>query len=196
MDYITKSSIRERGWTQKLITIFLPNPDLVLPNPHGKKRSPMKLYDKSKVIEIEQTEEFKRQQERAMERVASANKAIQTKTAQLMAWVENLTIDVPFVPKDKLIQDACNAYNAWQAVRELRRDEERYHATPDSDEEFLNRIVTNYLRHCMTPYDAKLRSVAGKTGKREIYCILKKKVNDAILEKYDWLYKEEDDDDY
>ena len=51
----------------------------------------------------------------------------------------------------------------------------------------LKRITINYLRHNMTNYHHKLTKLFGQVGKNIAYQILKDKVNNVILEKYDYL---------
>jgi len=55
---ITKTRLKsERGWTDKLLKIFLPEPDLKRPNPNYRSAAPMLLFDLDKVKTIEKTEE-------------------------------------------------------------------------------------------------------------------------------------------
>jgi hypothetical protein len=59
---ITKASLEERGWTEKLINIFLPVPDFEKPNPMCRNAgAPMKLFILTKVEALEETEEFKKE---------------------------------------------------------------------------------------------------------------------------------------
>jgi hypothetical protein len=43
-EYLVKSKLLERGWTNSLINKFLPEPDEIKKNPHYRKAAPMKLY--------------------------------------------------------------------------------------------------------------------------------------------------------
>jgi hypothetical protein len=101
----------------------------------------------------------------------------------LKEYVDNLTIEVPSIPKDILIQQACDSYNC------VAKDN-RSLATPNSDADFLWRITVNYLRHEMTAYEKHLREIAGRAGIDEAYSDLKWKVLEAIAEAYPWLASE------
>lgn len=56
--YVTRSTIKERGWTDSLIAKHLKAPDLETKNPVYATASPMKLYDLSRVQRIERRESF------------------------------------------------------------------------------------------------------------------------------------------
>ena len=53
--HIYKSTLKERGWTDKLIKQFLPEPDKTVPNPHYSSKSTASLYKLSKVEQLELT---------------------------------------------------------------------------------------------------------------------------------------------
>ena len=57
IEYICYSSLKSRGWTDKLISNLLPPPKLVR-NPHYKSAPEMKLWDKKVVEEAEKQPEF------------------------------------------------------------------------------------------------------------------------------------------
>ncbi len=90
--------------------------------------------------------------------------------------IENLNFNVPEIDKEKLVQKAIDHYEAYH-------DTKVYYA----DEEFINRIITNYLRHNCTKYDKVLDSLYGSVGVQEAHDIIKQKVNDVIKDKYTWL---------
>lgn len=64
--------LKGRGWTEKLIKMFLTDPCKVVPNPHYKSASPMRLYKLSKVEQCESLENF---QEYLISKQASRQKA-------------------------------------------------------------------------------------------------------------------------
>ena len=58
--YITHSALlKERGWTEKLVKMFLNEPCMTRDNPYYKKASPMKLYRLERVEISEGLESFK-----------------------------------------------------------------------------------------------------------------------------------------
>ena len=61
---ITQSTILAMGWTKTMIKNLLPEPT-VKPNPHYECASPMKLWEKEKVLEIMETDDFKQALEKS-----------------------------------------------------------------------------------------------------------------------------------
>jgi hypothetical protein len=78
--YITKSALRDRGWTQKIINELLKSPDLIKPNPMYRKASPMQLYEITKIEAIELSQSFKDMISKSVKHKNSAKKAVKTKT--------------------------------------------------------------------------------------------------------------------
>ena len=56
---ITQSTILAMGWTKTMIKNLLPEPT-ERPNPHYKCAAPMKLWEQEKVLEIMETEDFRK----------------------------------------------------------------------------------------------------------------------------------------
>lgn len=56
--YITRATIKERGWTDGKISLLLKEPDKEVPNPFYKSASKMKLYSLTRVIEQEKEKSF------------------------------------------------------------------------------------------------------------------------------------------
>lgn len=183
--FIIKSKLLERGWTSATIYKFMSEPDQTKRNPHYKNAAPMKLYLLDRVEQIEATDQFKIEKEKSIERKQAAKKAVFTKTANTMAYVEQeVDVKVPHLSKENLISAACESYNDWH--HETDGDV----ITKDSDLLVLHRIMVNYLRHEMTEYDYHLGEVYGKVGIGVAYLAIRKKVLDAIAKEYPWLSKE------
>jgi hypothetical protein len=121
------------------------------------------------------------QGERASRR-ATAQRAVETKRAKVRAWLDGLKISVPKMDMKKLIKRACESYNAMRVYRDDRIDYGP--ANENSDQDFLDRICVNYLRHELTRYERHLEEIAGKVGTGEAYLEMKDKVLDAIAEAY------------
>jgi hypothetical protein len=58
-DHFGRPTLRERGWTDALIARFLPEPDLLAPNPHYRCGAPRKLYLIARVEAVEATDAFR-----------------------------------------------------------------------------------------------------------------------------------------
>lgn len=189
---MTKTSLKsERGWTDKLINMFLSEPDLKRPNPNYKAGPPMLLFKIDRIEAIEQTDEFKAQKEGAVKRKEAAKKAVNTKLKQLWEWLSTVEIHVPVLDKSKLIKRACYHYNDMQEARELEgRSTCDMPATADSDPKFLERICVNYLRHCLTKYEEHLDGMSGKVGFAAGYKEIRRKIFSRISENYQWLADE------
>lgn len=199
--YYCKTELKGRGWTDSLIKRFLPEPDKTYPNPHYKDGAPMCFYAERRTKEIEESVEFKEAKEASSKRKESSKKAVETKKAKIVEWVNGLKIEIPDYDRETLIKKACEHFNARKRYQKELYDEwasrhyedicEDYEpdfsiASPESEEPFLARITTNYLRHCCSNYEKELKRLFGKTGKDEGHDILKARINDAIHKKYTW----------
>lgn len=78
---------------------------------------------------------------------------------------------------------AVQHYNALWASR----DAHEKHASVNDDPEFLNRIARNMLRHAFSNYELEISRLFGHTGREEGYCLLRERVDAAIVEKYPFL---------
>ena len=59
-EYISVAGLKgKRDWTDSLIKQLLGNPDKLVDNPHYKCAGKMRLYDMERVLQIEETPEFK-----------------------------------------------------------------------------------------------------------------------------------------
>ena len=79
---ITQSTILAMGWTKTMIKNLLPEPT-ERPNPHYKCAAPMKLWEQDKVLEVMETENFKKALEKASKRKDAAKSAVKTKEKRL-----------------------------------------------------------------------------------------------------------------
>jgi hypothetical protein len=178
VEYIPKSILRERGWTEKAISTFYPKCEKEVPNPRfPKKAAPMKLYSLEKVEIVEQSSEFKEFQQGSSARKNAARKAVETKKKNLLAEVATWKIEVKEVPLDIVRKEAIKSYNGWNY------ENEKYASLKD-DPQFLDRITVNYLRHELSNYDERLKDLFKKVGKQEGYRITKKKILTSIAECY------------
>ena len=90
-DYFSKASLKERGWTDTAIAKFLGEEDKKDANSHNR-YSPVRLYLKKRVSEIESTLEFKAWQEKSKKRSEAAKKGAQTRLLNV-AQEEQLRIE-------------------------------------------------------------------------------------------------------
>jgi hypothetical protein len=190
-EFITKSTLKERGWTDLLIKIFLPKPHETRQNPNYRSGPPMCLYKITAVEETERSDDFQKMMIEAQKRKQGAKKAVETKLADLRRQLNTMEFKVPHLSEESLLKHAIGHYNEMQDWRESngfktcgRRADEK------SDIEFLNRIQVNYLRHCLTSYEEKLDEIAGRVGFAEGYVDIRKKIFIEIARLYPWLEDE------
>jgi hypothetical protein len=183
LKYLTQSSLKERGWTDKLILNVLVAPDLLKPNPHYKAGPQMKLFLEERVLTGEASEEFKNHTINSVKRKEGAKKATQTKKDKIIAYVNSVEVKIPDYATFKTLKKlACNKYDAHY------RSRGRY--VNKCDTLFVNRVVVNFLRHQCDEYEEGLVNMFGKVGIDTGYVMLKNKVLDAIAEKYPLLKDE------
>src|SRR5579863_8957973 len=70
--YYTKTDLRQRGWSERLITELLGHPDMRQPNPHHESAAPMLLWRDERVVEAERNAEFVAHQAKRSKRSAAA----------------------------------------------------------------------------------------------------------------------------
>lgn len=183
--YFTKTELCER-WSQSLIDKYFPICSEEKPNPQYLCGSPMQLYDVAEVRYIESKDDFKEDLKKVLKRKIAALERAKKKREELMMYANGVQIKIPDIEKDDLIQRACNHYNRWDDWR-LYKYDDIVRATPSSDESFLKRITINYLRHKCTCYEKELEKFQKKVGVQVAHDILQKRINDAIIQKYEWL---------
>ena len=195
IDFITKKTLKIRGWTDSLIKIFLPEPHKTKKNPIFSSASPMCLYELKKVERIEKTKKFLDKFEKAKKRKEGAKegskKAVATKLKNLIEKVNQLEFEIPKISKEKLLRRSISHYNKMQDYREMEGyNKFGKHVNGDSDKLFLDRIQVNYLRHCMTSYEEDLDGIRGNVGSCDGYFMIRKKIFDNISNVYPWLKDE------
>lgn len=184
-EFLSVPALKARGWTARLIQIFLGAPDMTRPNPHYRNAAPMRLYARHRVEQIEQSADWPHLQERATQRKRQAADAVETKRLKMLQYVEAVQITVPVIAAGVLTQRACAHYNWRQDERAERRgDWDVRPASPQSNGAFLARITVNYLRHVHSHYERELERIFGRVGVREGYLALNERVSCAIAAAY------------
>jgi len=189
-EFVSKSTLKSRGWTDKSIESFLTKPDKTANNPYYKSASPMKLYLTSRVLVAEQSRAYIAFQNVSNKRKASSLKATQTKKNQLLQRIKGCKIELEQKSPTEVKQDAIVSYNDFKEQMCWEREHEYTPATENSDDEFLNRITVNYLRHNLSNYDDQLAAIFGRVGVGDAYAILNEKIYAKIAETYPHLREE------
>jgi hypothetical protein len=188
--HYTAADLKRRGWTDALISYFVPVPDDTTPNPWYNRAAPIRLYLQTKIAEIEHSEEWQAKVIEAKKRKARAKQGSITKLEKMKREVEEMVVKIPCIDEEELIQRACDHYNDRKLTLLIERGFEYTPAVPSSDPSFLHRITVNYIRHELSPYDRKLAARYGKVGVR-IHCyLISRKIFEAIADTYPWLADE------
>ena len=93
-EYVSKSTLKYRGWTEAGINRFLEMPDKEVDNPNYKNAWPMKLYLISRVEKIEKSKKFLEFQEKNIKKVAGAKKAAETRKERLLKEIQGWKIEL------------------------------------------------------------------------------------------------------
>jgi hypothetical protein len=173
--YISKAGLKKRGWTDRAIDIYLSQSDKVVKNQRYAKAPPMQLYLTSRVVDAENSIEYRRYINKHETNRVGAQKGVATKKERLLKEVQSWTIILKPERAHTITQSAISEYNNYHP------DEPASHNHSIS---FLNRITVNYLRHRLTNYDEKLNALFGKVGKDEAYQLLNQMIYKKIGEQY------------
>lgn len=184
----TKSTLLERGWTQKSIKELLPPPDLV-DNPHYKCASPMNLWDSKIVKQKERTKKFKEYAEKKAKRQKASIKAVKTKRANTMSLLPTLDLEVERIDIAELQKRTIDSKNSWYYYT---GQFDKLIFMPVDDETML-RWELNYIRHNLSNYDYEIQSLYGLVGKDEVYHKYRKELMNKIFEVYPELEKKDEE---
>lgn len=183
----TLTDLKKRGWTQKLISTFVPTPDETRRNPLYRSAPPMKLYLKNRIESIENSEEYREMWKKVQSAKRASKKGVDTKRQKLIDLVSKVKITVDL--DSNVLINAIDSYNEFQSAKEWRGYSVRY-ASVNSDSSFLQRIQVNYIRHNLTQYDEYVDDLYRRVGKHEAYRLLKNRTLSEIAKVYPHLYDE------
>lgn len=175
-EYYMQSELIEKGITKAIISKFLKEPCMIAKNRNNSKY-PIKLYSINRVNNLYSNLEFIKELEKSKNRKIIAKKAVNTKIEKTLSEYDNIDI---FVKKeDNIVSKAIGSYNNYNSF-----NFESPIASVDSDNDFLNRIAVNYIRHNLTKYDRMIDSLFSKVGKSEVYKRLNVKIYNEISKVY------------
>jgi hypothetical protein len=185
--HLTMAGLRERGWTDAMISEYLGEPDATRPNPRYRSAAPMKLYLAERAEAAEATPHWAERRACGDRRRAAGMAAADRKRAETEVLARQLAADLVaslVFPADPQ-QAAIEAYNKWHSDgctcsgwHELGFCEKR--ADAGDSPEFLRRITVNHARHSLTGYDRAYDRLTGRVGHQDAREILRAQVNAAI----------------
>lgn len=157
-------------------------------NPYFLSGPPCPLWDPKDVRRIQRSQWFARAKSTYEKQQIAAGKAVATKAQKMQDYLNALEITVPSISLDDLTIQASEHYNDLQVGRGTLQDGrgtfDIERASPQSDPEFLERIMVNYLRHELSSYEEELEHVFGKVGQSEALDEIRDKVYRAISTAY------------
>ena len=182
--YLNIKQLKERGWTQGKIDLWLKEPDKIIKNPIYKTASPSKLYLISRVRQQEKNKRFQKWIEGSKSKREKLSKSLKevnaNKRRELMMYINSLEIKIEKMSLKKLTKLAIEHYNdLWHSRGRFDK-----HATLLDDREFLNRICVNMLRHSHEHYEYEIGRMFGQVGKTDGYIILREKIENEIFKVY------------
>lgn len=181
----TKTTLKERGWSDDLIEQLLP-PPMVCRNPYYRKLN-MYLWKEYDVLKAERNPEFTAHLKRRSVHQKRAQAAVRTKNRKMQERLSDAIarIRVEEVDYAQVVDDAVDAKQKWYDITGQYDRNVR-----SADLKTIERWTVNYIRHNLTTYDSFLYSAKGKTGISFAYPLYRKAVLEKIAEVYPWLYGE------
>lgn len=180
-DYFNKTQLKKRGWTDTYIKKLLGDPDISIRNRNYGGSAKIHYYLQSRVIEAENTDDFKQWLANSMPirtKISETHLEIHEQRRQeLFDHIDNLDIVIEHMELADLHRSAVEHYNnIWREKGKV--------ATIQDDKKFLNRISVNMLRHCSEHYETEIKNMFGKTGVDEGYDLLRKRIDSEIFRVY------------
>lgn len=184
INYITKTTVLQRGWTPGSIKKWLGSADKYVKNPHYRSGAPVNLFNVIRVRNAEQRPDFL--QWKAQTQLSRAKRSLYMKEVKAnerqILFAEISATEIPIVEMSvSYLKHKAN----WH-FEQLKY--ERNWA--DDSQTTLEKKCVNFLRHQCSPYEAKLSNLIGKTGRAEAYKLTKTKVLEGISAKYEFLRDE------
>lgn len=167
--YLTAGDLKRRGWTDRLIKMFLGSPDRTLPNPHVKSGSPKRLYLASRVEAIEQNgTEFREQRSRSQ----SYSQRIRSKAGEKRAALTDLSAAIILPDMTLPFEQIVNR------AREKQRESVFYASQP------VFRVALDILLDTMKSLEWELDEFMYHSGVRDARRLLRRRMLAHIIDNY------------
>ena len=184
---ITQKTVKDMGFTDKLIAELLPEPQLVN-NPHYRKAAKMKLWKLSDVENAMNNPAFQESLKKRKKYKEAAEKGVVTKKAHLKDETDKFleSIKIEHLDIGLIREYALKAKQNWYDDNFCVLSNVDYKTTDNADEDTVTRWTVNYIRHRMTTYDEQLYHMKGRVGKKDMY----REIHNHILDKIANVYPE------
>jgi hypothetical protein len=174
--FFKRAQLRQRGWTNGMINLLMPDPDGTIPTDHPKAHAgSFRVFHRDRVRAIEGTTEFQRL---VAERLAKRKALGCCARSPLELLLDGIV--VPVIAWDRLVNLACDNYNDWCLVHSSLW---RRRISSSSSPSFVARVCVNYLRHNLTDYDELLKENVRRLG-IHVYPLVKRRVIEQIVTRY------------
>jgi hypothetical protein len=179
---ISLAQLRKRGWSRQLVQRLLPEWQATMTNPHYKTSPRIKLFSVARVEAIEATEEFQAAREDRKPRTEAVAQAIVARKVRIRKRLERITIAVPRLDWEALIEKASRQHQ-YQGARPAP-------PTDDAPPERLDQTAVNYLRRVITLNHRYVADRQSRIGLRLARREFTTRVLVAIAETYPALQSE------
>lgn len=161
MKFITYSALRrEHGFSARLITKLLGEPDAKERNPIRPSGAEMRLYKERRVIEAKKSVAWKDYQTERIKRSERSRRVNKKKERETVEWAKKVEIRWTNAPQDT------------------------------QSEKNTHKLSVANLRHQYTTYETVLTCLSGRVGRKLAYKIIKKRCLNMIAERYPELAEE------
>lgn len=191
-EFISKASLLKRGWTDSLISRFLPVHDREASNPHYRTASPMKLYSVSRVEEIEAGKEFIAALAKSRVRKDRLIQAAVEKRREATAFASTADLGIPLMGRDDLLEASLATYNGLMddllTLYGHGGIPEGYKPlTLDADPVFLARLASRYLRNHAKDYRGMIQRQYGVKLVDDALAIISSRISVRIGALHPWI---------
>lgn len=191
-EYISKAGLKGRGWTEAMVSRFLPECDREVRNPHYACSGKMKLYSISRVQDIEASEEFSNavgEANRRRERMIQAKKE---KRQAFQNFCSNSDLGIPLMGRDDVLDAALATYNGLMddllTVFGHGGTPEGYKPlTRDADPVFLASLSWSYLRSQAKDFRSRIIKNYGTKMVDEALAIIGSRISLKIDMLHPWI---------
>ncbi|MGW7428622.1 hypothetical protein ACWGIN_03640 [Streptomyces sp. NPDC054861] len=177
--YVTLAGLRERGWTDAMVSRLLGEPDVQGRDPRRWSLAPVRLFLLARVQAVARTPEFVRCAAAAGRCPSATEEGAERRRRAVLAAIRAEPIEVPRLPASELERRAVRHRHLLGA-----------RGPGEAAAGALVRWQVSYLRHALARYDALLDGLYGATGRAEAERLLRLRLYEAIAAAYPALERE------
>lgn len=193
--YLSKTAIKDRGWTEGAIKKFLGEPDKLAKNKRSS-RTKVHLYLEDRVVSMESTDEWKEWFNSSLKRRNALRDTNAKKRQKTVEKAEEVLSSIGLSKKargksyGKLKLYAAKNYVEFNNMKREHRGDFEFLTVDevlDYDDTFQQRNVVNWLRHNGTTYDSQLEKYFNQVGAAKAKDLVRERIYSLISMEYPWL---------